>query len=89
MKRKLSLLAVVILLALFMLIVNAEEQTNFDQGNISTQNLGNSSAVNKEVKSTLNTIKQEEIVENHISDNSASKGRTASASFGVYLNIVE
>ena len=73
-------------MALFILIVNAKEQTNFDQGNASTLTLSSSSAVNEEVKAKTETVRQEAVVEPVPND--LTKRKIASASFGVYLNVI-
>ena len=86
---KLSLLVIALFSILFLLIVNAAEQStneNFDIGDktLSLDNLN--SAVSDEANASAVTPKQNHIIEDN-SDNGKKEEKAATASFGIYLRI--
>lgn len=91
MSRKTNLLAIALFSIVFLLIVNAAEEATNESFDISNETLSLdrlNSAVSDEAK--VNTVLPEQnyIIEDSNSDNGKKEGKAATASFGVYLQIV-
>lgn len=91
MLRKTNLLAIALFSILFLLIVNAAEETTNESFNISNETLSLDildSAVSDESK--VNTVmpEQNHIIEDSSSNNGKKEGKAATAGFGVYLNAI-